>query len=152
MSGPSTAREALIAEAIGEAATLIRQVEALAPMLAETCRGLQQADRQLNDALTAFDGRLTAITDSAKARTVQYIAVRIDEAARRSAEQQRQAMADAARSAFATELGPTVQRLQSALLPLMQRRQRHWEWWLMPLAVAAAASTATWMALRWSGC
>ena len=151
MSGPSTAREALIVEAIGEAATLIRQAEALAPVLGETCQALQQANRQLNDTLAGFEGRLTAITDNAKTRTVQYIAVRIDEAARRSIEQQRQAMADAARSAFDAEFGPTLQQLQSALLPLVQRQRRHWEDWLIPLAVAAAASTTTWIALRWGG-
>lgn len=152
MSGPSTAREALIVEAIGDAATLIQQVEALAPVVDETCQALRQADRQLNSALAGFETRLAVITENAKTRTVQHIAVRIDEAARRSMEQQSKAMADAARSAFDAELGPTLQRVQAALHPLTQRRQRHWEGWLTHLAAAVAASAATWvLALRWGG-
>ena len=54
-------------------------------------------------------------------------------------------MADAARVAFGAQLGATLQRLESALQPLIERRERPWERWLTHAAAAAAASAATWM-------
>lgn len=144
MTDPTTAREALIVEALGEAAKLIRQVEALAPLLDESCQALLQADTHLRDTLAEFESRMAAITENAKTRTVQHLAARVDEAARRSIEQQGRAMADAARVAFGAELGATMQRLQSALQPLIERRERRWERWLTHAAAAAAASAVTW--------
>jgi hypothetical protein len=143
MNHPTTAREALIVEAIGDAARLIRQVEALAPVLDETRQALLQASGHLHDTLAGLEGRMATITDNAKTRTVQHLAVRVDEAARRSIEQQSRAMADAARVAFGVEFGATMQRLQSALQPLIERRKRRWEQWLMHAATAAAACAAT---------
>jgi hypothetical protein len=54
-------------------------------------------------------------------------------------------MADAARVAFGAEIGATLQRLQSALQPLIEQRGRRWEWWLTNAAAAASASAATWV-------
>jgi hypothetical protein len=144
MNGPTTAREALIVEALGEAAQLIRQVEALAPVLAQMCQALLQADTHLRDTLAGFESRMAAIAENAKSRTVQHLAAQADEATRRSIEQHSRAMADAARVAFGTELGATVQRLQSTLQPLIERTERRWEGWLTHAAAAAAASAATW--------
>jgi hypothetical protein len=149
MTSPTTAREALIVEAVGDAARLIRSVEALAPMLDQTCQALLQANTNLHETLAGFEHRMAAITESAKSRTVQHLAVRVDEAARRSIEQQSRAMADAARVAFDAELGATLRRLQSALQPLIERRERHWETWLTHAATAASASAGTWALAVW---
>ena len=151
MTNPTTAREALIVEALGEAAKLIRKVEALAPVLVETCRALQQANANLRDTLAGFEGRMAAITENAKTRTVQHLAVRIEEGAKRSIESQSRAMADAARVAFAAELGATMQRLKSALQPLIERQERYWESWLTHLTVATTASAVTWGLVLWLG-
>lgn len=145
MTDPTTAREALIVEAVGEAARLIRQVQALAPVLDASCQALLQAHAGLRDTLAAFESRMLAITENAKTRTVQHLAARVDEAARRSIEQQSRAMADAARVAFGTELGATLQRLHATMQPLIERPKRHWEQWLTHLAAASAASAATWI-------
>ena len=144
MADPTKVREALIAETLGEAGKLIRKVEALAPMLDASRQALLQADDGLRNALAAFEGRMAAITENAKTRTVQHLALRADEATRRSIELQSRAMADAARVAFGAELGATLQRLQSTLQPLIERSQRPWEGWLTHLAAVAAASAATW--------
>ena len=144
MTGPATAREALIVEAIGDVAKLIRDVEALSPALDETCQALKQADAGLQDELTRFETRMAAITEQAKTQTVKHLVARADEAARRSIDQQSRAMADAARLAFGAEVGATMQRLQSVLQPLVEQQKRTWERWLTHLAVAVAASAATW--------
>ena len=152
MTHPSTTREALIVEAFGEAAKLIREVESLKPALDESRQALADAHCGLAAQLTAFEAQVLALTETAKVQAVKHILARTDEAARRSIEQQGRAMADAARVAFRAELGATLQRLQQFLSLAAMRSERRWEQWLIPLAAAVAASAATWIvALRMCG-
>jgi len=144
MSDPTTLREALIVEALGEAAKLIRQVEALTPALDQSRQALADAHSGLANQLAAFESQVAALTEKAKVQAVKHILARTDEAARRSVDLQGRAMADAARVAFGAELGATMQRLQSALQPLIERPERRWERWLTHAAAAATASAATW--------
>ena len=144
MTHPSTTREALIVEAIGEAAKLIRKVEALAPALDLSRQALADAHSGLEGQLAAFEVQVAALTEKAKVQAVQHIVARTDEAARRSAEKQAQAMADAARVAFGAELGATLQRLQSSIEPRAERSRRRCEPWLTHAAAAATASAVTW--------
>lgn len=143
MTNPTTAREALIVEALGEAAKLIHQLEALAPVLDKSRQALADAHSGLADQLAAFEAQITALTEKAKVQTVKHILARTDEAARRSVELQGRAMTDAARVAFGAELGATLQRLQSALQPPIGP-ERRWEQWLTHAAAAATAAAITW--------
>ena len=144
MNDPVAAREALMIEAIGEAGNLIESVRGLTPVLQEIRREIAQAAAGLRDNLAAFEGRMTSITENAKARTVQHLAARADEATRRSIELQGRAMTDAARVAFGAEFATTLQQLQSAIQPLVERRGQRWERWLTHAAAAATASAVTW--------
>jgi hypothetical protein len=144
MTDPSTAREALLAEVIGDVATLLARIEAVAPNLDERCEALLLASTGLRDDLADFERRMTAATALAKAEAAKYIAARTDDAARRSIDLQSRAMADAAREAFCAELGATMQRLHTTLQPLIERRGKRWERWLTHAAAAATASAATW--------
>lgn len=137
MTRPSTTREALIVEALGEAATLIRQVEALA--LDRSCQALVDAHSGLEGQLATFESQVMALTEKAKVQAVKHIIVRTDEAARRTIELQSRAMSDAARVAFGAELGATLQRIQA----LHERPGRRLEQWLTHAAAAATASAIT---------
>jgi len=149
MKPPTTAREALIVEALGEAATLIRQVEALAPRLDESRQALADAHSGLADQLATFEAQVAGLTEKAKVQTVKHILVRTDEAARKSIDLQSRTMAEAARVAFDAELGPALQRVQSVLRQLIERPSSHWEQWLTHLAAAAMAAAATWTLALW---
>lgn len=144
MTHPSTTREALIVEALGDAAKLIRQVEALAPALDQSRRALADAHCGLAGQLATFEAQVTALTEKAKVQAVRHILARTDEAARRSVDLQARAMADAARVAFGAEVGASLQRLQSSVKPLLERQGRGWEAWLTHAAAAATASAITW--------
>ena len=140
MTHPSTTREALIVEALDDAAKLIRQVEALAPALDQSRQALADAHSGLAGQLAAFEAQVLALSEKAKVQAVKHILARTDEAARRSIELQSRAMADAARVAFGADLGAAMQRLQS----LHERPGRRWEPWLTHAAAAVTASAATW--------
>jgi hypothetical protein len=141
MTNPSTMREALVADAIGEAAKLMRQVEALAPALDQSRQALADAHSGLAGQLAAFEAQVAALTERAKVQAVQHILARTDEAAKRSADMQARAMADAARVAFGAELGASLQRLKT-----MAEAPVRWQWeaWLTHAAAAATASALTW--------
>lgn len=140
MTSPNTTREVLIVEALGEAARLIRQVEALAPALDRSRQELADAHSGLSGQLAAFETQVLALTERAKVVAVKHVLARTEEAARQSADLQSRAMADAARVAFGADLGATLQRLQS----LHARPGPRWEPWLTHAAAAATASAATW--------
>lgn len=146
MTHPSTTREALIAEALDDAAKLLRQVEALAPALDQSRQALADAHSGLAGQLAAFEAQVTALTEKAKIQAVRHVLARTDEAARRSVELQARAMADAARVALGAELGATLQRLQSAAQPRAETPRWRWEAWLTHAVAAATASAVTWTA------
>lgn len=144
MNQPSTTREALIVEALGEAEKLIRQVEALAPALDLSRQALADAHSGLAGQLAAFETQVAALSEKAKVQVVQHILARTDAAARRSADVQSRAMADAARVAFGAELGATLQRLQATVKPAAAPPRSRWEPWLTHAAAAVTASAVTW--------
>jgi hypothetical protein len=152
MSGPSTAREALLIEALGDVAALLDRVEAVAPALDASRGALIQASTDLAGQVAAFESRMAAITENAKVQAVRHIARRTDEIARGSAETQTRAMEEAARMLFRTELGPALQRLAlplQHLADLAQRGARPWQHWLTHAATAVGASALTWALAAW---
>ncbi len=140
MTHPNTTREVLIVEALGEAAKLIRQVEALAPAMDRSRQALADAHSGLSGQLAEFETQVLALTEKAKVVALKHVLMRTQEAARQSVDLQSRAMADAARVAFGADLGATLQRLQS----LHARPGPRWEPWLTHAAAAATASAATW--------
>ena len=139
MTHPNSTREVLIVEALGEAARLIRQVEALAPALDQSRQALADAHSGLSGQLAAFETHVLALTEKAKVVAVKHILTRTEEAARQSADLQSRAMADAARVAFGADLGAALQQLKS----LQDRPDRRWERWLTHAAAAATGSAVT---------
>jgi uncharacterized membrane-anchored protein len=152
MNGTSSAREALIAETLGEMAALLDRVEAVAPALDASRLALINASTELAGQVTAFESRMAGITENAKMQAVKHIARRSDEITRVSAEAQTRAMEEAARMLFRTEVGPALQRVAMPLqhlADLAQRGAHPWQHWLTHAATAAAASAVTWALAAW---
>jgi len=84
----------------------------------------------------------------AKAHAVHHIALRTDQATRRSIDLSIKAMEEAARTLFLKELGPALQGLVQPLQQLRELAQqsaRPWDVWLTHAATAGVASLATWL-------
>jgi hypothetical protein len=146
MNRPNTAREALIAEALGEVARLLDRVEALPLAMRDATQAMTRASDELGGQLGTFEHRMTAISEHAKTVVLEHIARRSNELTRRSLDEQSQAMSNAARTLFTTEFGASQHRLAALLQPVAERLQRPWDSWLTHAATAAAASAATWAA------
>lgn len=152
MNAPSSAREALIAEALGEMATLLERVEAVNPALETSRLALVGASANLARQATAIERHMTALTENAKAQAVQHIARRTEDMARESGQAQIRAMEEAARMLFRTEVGPALQRVAiplQHLADLAHRGARPWQAWLTHAATAAVTACVTWALATW---
>jgi hypothetical protein len=147
VNGPSTAREALIAETIGELARLLDRAEALQAAMAESRQGILDAHAQLAEQLA----QVTASTEHAKVQAVKYILVRTEEAAQRSVDAQTRAMNDAARALFRSEIEPAMQRLATPLGQLVQRLSQRSDWLThVATAVVSSALAGSFSAWLWT--
>jgi uncharacterized membrane-anchored protein len=152
MNGSGSAREALIAEALGEVAALLDRVEAVGPTLDGSRLALIHASTELAGQVTAFESRMAGITENAKTQAVKHIARRTEEITRVSAEAQTRAMEEAARMLFRTEVGPALQRVAMPLqhlADLAHRGAHPWQNWLTHAATAVIASGLTWVLAAW---
>jgi len=146
----STAREALIAEAIGDIAALLDRIEALGPTIDASRQASVEASAQLSAALEVVQDHIATVSDTARTQVVQYIAQRTQDAAQRAQEIQSRAIAEAAQRAFRGEVERAVQYLAGAMRAASAARPPVWEAWLAHAATAVTASAATWLLVVWS--
>ncbi len=129
----SSAREALIAEALGDMATLLDRLEAVKPALETACQELTKAGEALARNAANAESRVAAVADGAAVRAVKHIARRADELVKHAREKELRAMQTTARELIKIELGDAVKRLVADTKP------SYFYWWTH-LATAVAAS------------
>lgn len=140
--GASTAREALIAEAICEVARLIRQVEALTPAMEKITQTLQRTDVQLHETLAGFEDRLEEVSECTQAEAVQQLEKQINESIRQLLVRICGALSAATQQVFQGQLGTTLHRQQvvlQELQTLLQALAKQREAWWVPWATHASA-------------
>lgn len=144
MNRPGSAREALIAEALGDVATLLDRLDRLVPMLTASHAELARSGDRLSAQLTGFEARINAVSVTARTQVVDHIVRRTEEAARRARAENTKALEDAARAVLRDELGrwPAPQ-------PTASGARVRWGTWLSHAATAAVASALTW-AIAWA--
>ena len=147
-----TAREELMAVAIGQLGELLDRMDTLAPKLDASQLALTLVSSELAEQVAAYETRMADITENAKLQAVKHIARRADEMARGTVEAQTRAMEGAARVVFRNEVGPALQRVTLPLqevAALARRGSRPWEWWLLHAATAVLSSAISWGIAAW---
>jgi hypothetical protein len=146
MSRPPTAREALIAEMLGDVARVLDRVEVLIP-------ALERARVDLADQLANFEGQMVLLTEKAKLSTAEHIARRTRESTANAVRLQTQAMSESARAVFGTEMAAACRHLVQPLEQLRHRLERPSRQWFVCSMAAVAASLAscalTWLLMTW---
>lgn len=130
MSDLVTAREELMAVAIGDLGALLDRVETLVPQLDASRMELLRTSTELGEQVAAYSKRMDEIAENAKVQAVKHIARRADEMARGTVDTQTRAMEEAARSVFRNEIGPTLQRVTLPLqdvAAMARKGERLWE-------------------------
>lgn len=118
MNGPRTAREALIAELLGDVDRLLARVEALPALVAGAEGRLSGTVAALDEAGDKYRLAVTAFTEQAKADLSEYLDLKTAHAAQLAAqtvEEQRAALQEAASFAFRSEASDKAANLGAAL-------------------------------------
>lgn len=144
MKPPTSAREALIAEALGDIAKLLARVDAVTPALHTACDTVEQASARMEARASQMDEKVRILTEVATEAAVKHIARKTEDRARSDAELQTRAMEAAARELFQRELTPALQRL-SRIATHASIRAR---WWTC-IGIAAASSAVTFVVTAW---
>jgi hypothetical protein len=149
---PSTAREALVAELLGEVAELLDRVESTTAKMNDARDALMEAAKDLSSRVEPFQAQLAAAGDQVKLHAVRYVGAKTAELAVDSLRQQKQAMTESARAIAATEIAKPMCELAGTLSNLVDRTQRPWETWLTHAATAAVSSVCSvWVASQFMG-
>lgn len=148
MGDLTTAREALVAEALGEVAQVVERLQAVVPAVDASREALTQANAALSDQLGSIEARMAALAENAKGVAIRHIAQRTDALVRSTAEAQVRAMQSAAQALLRDELHPALQRLTRSIQEQRPRPMR-FESWLTHGAVAVLASALSWAAAAW---
>jgi hypothetical protein len=144
MNRPTTAREALIVEALGDVALLLDRIDSLTSSMEAGRLALANANAELAERLKGFELAMSSVAQQAKVKAVEHIVRRTSEATRLSIEVQTRAMNEAARQAFTAQFDSTLARLTTSVQQLIQRVDRPWELWLTHIATAIASAVLTW--------
>lgn len=151
MSEPTTAREALIVEALGEVALLLDRFESVTSSMEVGRLGLANASAELEGRLRAFEAGTASVAQQVQAKAIEHIVRRTAKATTEAVELQTRAMTAAARVAFSAEVDSNLARLTRLLQQTLHRIDRPWELWLTHAATAAVSSAFTWWAVSSSG-
>jgi uncharacterized protein (DUF885 family) len=140
MHRSSTAREALIAELIGDLAELIERVDRLTPAIDEARIRMTTAAQNLAAGVAPFKAHMVDIAAQTQKTSVQYILSRTTETAAKLLEVQTQAMTTSARAIVDKEVGPPLRQLATNLEQLVARTRRPWDVWALHAATAMVSA------------
>ncbi len=114
-NGPHTAKEALIAEMLGDMDTLLARFEALPALIAGTEERITGTVATLEDAGDKYRMAITAFTEQAKVELSEHFDRKVVEVSSKTVEEQRAAIQEIARLAFRSEASDKATTLGIAL-------------------------------------
>ena len=151
MSGPATAREALIVEVLGEVALLLERIESLTSSMEVGRLELANAGAHLDSRLEAFELGTASVAQQVQVKAIEHIIRRTGKATSDSIELQARAMNAAARLTFSAQVDSNLTRLTHALQQALHRVDRPWDVWLTHAATATVSAALTWWVVSSSG-
>lgn len=151
MNRPTSAREALIVEALGDVALLLDRVESLMSSMETGRLELANASAHLDSRLKAFEAGTASVAQKVQVKAIEHIIRRTGKATSDSIELQARAMNAAARLTFSAEVDSNLTRLTHALQQALHRVDRPWDVWLTHAATATVSAALTWWVVSSSG-
>ncbi len=148
MNRTSTAKEALIAEALGDMATLMDRVEAVPPAMNRSHQALAAISERLVQQISTFELRVATLAQKAIEITATHIDRRANAVATKTLHEQTLAMQATARETLNRELYPAVNRVVTQLeylTRLAQPRHNPWMPWLTHGAAFVTGAALTWL-------
>lgn len=148
MNRPTTAKEALIAEVLGDMASLVDQIEKLEPLMNTSRKELVQVSNHRVRQVSGFEVRMADLTQKAAELCLTQIGQRASGVCTKTLDSQIVAMQSAAREMFDKEFHPMVNRVLvhlEHLARLTEPDQNRWRPWLTLGAAFVTVTTLTWL-------
>lgn len=140
---PPSAREALIAEALGEIAALLDRVDGVVQALELATASATDACARIDARAAAFEASTAALVEASKQHLVRHVAMKTEELGRAAGEAQIQAVGDALGDLFRNELEPLAERLAAdCARRTAGSRGWHRHWAYAAIAIGTSAITA----------
>ncbi|ODT85890.1 MAG: hypothetical protein ABS69_00430 [Nitrosomonadales bacterium SCN 54-20] len=147
MAAPNTAREALIAEMLGDLDSIIQRAERL-PAMVDAAEGkLTATAKALESAGDKYRLAVTAFNEEAKAELSEYLDRKTTQAVAKTLEENKAAMQDAARLAFRSEASEKAANLGIVLADAAKIFRRSMWSRVLEHAITAMIASATTAAL-----
>lgn len=151
-NGKGTAREALIAEAVGDAGKLLDGVERLLPALNASHRALADATFELTRQLADFRPQIASAASKATVLALQAITQQVERAALQAQTRCNAAMQEATREIFRVEADRALSRFAKSAAKMQHRSEEgSWDRWVHHACSAAMGALATWGLMVWLG-
>jgi hypothetical protein len=152
MHRSTTAREALVAELIGDVADLLKRVESLTTTMDKAREAMTDAAWLLDSRVEPFRHHLAAEVAQTKDIAVKAFIRQTNEVAAMEQRKQTQAMTDAARAIVDKEVGPPMRQFAATLKGLVDQADRPWEAWATHGATAVTSAVCSgWFVLHFFG-
>lgn len=149
MNRPSTAKEALIAEALGDLDLLLKRLEAVVPLVDSTRKTLIKSSETISREIATFAPHMKEFTDYAKIQTAKQIDRSVVEVTQRAKEAQLQSMQEAAREMFKKEVDPVVRQVLAQLQQIAQQRDHPFDRWATYAMAFCCGCLLTVVVLTW---
>ena len=144
MVRPTTAQEALLVEALGDAAELFDRVEMLTRQLDATRQALNDANLELQSRLVALEAVSTTATKRLTAAHTDQTARQTMLALQLLTKSQTGVVRETVRQTLAEQLDPRLAEHAELLQKLLSRIEPPWDGWLTQIASAACSAALTW--------
>lgn len=144
MNAPRTAREALIAEMLGDLDTILARVEAVPALVSTAEEKIAATVKILEETGDRYRLAVTAFNEQAKTELSEYFDRKASQVAAKTYEEQRAAIQEIARSAFQTEAYEKAASLGIALSEAAKEfRRSKWSRMIEHSVTALLASVIT---------
>lgn len=138
----TTLREEMVVSLFDDAADIVKRLEALAPVMADTRHGLAEATRDLAAQVEPFKSQMHQIASKEQYRALHYVREQVEQTCSIARELQTEALKEAGRAVLKEEVGATLRQLIGSLQEIVKRGTRR-EALLMHVITALVSVAAT---------
>ena len=148
MNEPFTARDALVAEALGDIGVLLDRAEIVALEMRSAAEAVDRACDRLEAHAAAAEPRMAQLAEHAQGVAAKHIARSARETMHTAADDECRSMAAFARALFHSELNPALHSLLQAAKACAENRDHsRISWWACTVSAAASVMLTGLLAL-----
>ena len=136
----TTIREELVVALFDDAADIVKRLETLAPLMANTRHGLAEATKGLAAQVRPFRDQMQQIAAAEQYKAIHYVREQVEGTSRVAQELQIKALKEAGRAVLKEEVGTTLQKLIESIQEIVKQTGRRETFRIRLTTVVVSAS------------